>query len=164
MTWQQIGNLKGPQGDSGSDGREIELRATFTHIEWRYAGDTAWTDLVPLSAITGPAGGDGADGTDGLSIELQKSATHIQWRQAGGAWVNLVPLADIAGPVGEPGPKGDPGERGPKGDPGPAGPPGDPGGGGYVGPDAPTVAPGESALWVRTAAGTPTDLILVTGD
>jgi hypothetical protein len=35
----------------GNDGRELELRATETHIQWRYVGDTAWTDLVPIDAI-----------------------------------------------------------------------------------------------------------------
>lgn len=41
----------------GEDGRELELQANATHIQWRYVGDAAWTDLLPLSAITGPAGG-----------------------------------------------------------------------------------------------------------
>jgi hypothetical protein len=41
----------------GDDGREVQLQANSTHIQWRYVGDAAWTDLLPLSAITGPAGG-----------------------------------------------------------------------------------------------------------
>ena len=34
----------------------------------------------------------------------------------------------------------------------------------HVAPTPPTPASGESVLWVRTVAGAPADLILVTGD
>jgi hypothetical protein len=43
----------------GYDGRDIELQMTAFYIQWRYAGDTIWTDLVPLTAITGPTGQNG---------------------------------------------------------------------------------------------------------
>ena len=76
-----------------------------------------------------------------------------------------------AGPQGDPGPqgpKGDTGATGPQGATGAQGPAGDPGPqgipGAIVGPTPPTVAAGKSVLWIRTDAGIPTDLIVVTGD
>lgn len=53
------------QGAAGADGREVELRKDSTHIQWRYAGDAAWTNLVPLTDITGPTGATGATGATG---------------------------------------------------------------------------------------------------
>lgn len=41
----------------GPAGREVELQTSLTHIQWRYVGDVSWTDLVPLTSITGPPGG-----------------------------------------------------------------------------------------------------------
>jgi hypothetical protein len=79
-------------GNDGEDGREIELQAGETHIQWRYVGDAAWTDLVALAEITG---------ADGREVELQASATHIQWRYSGTAsWTNLVALSELIGPPG----------------------------------------------------------------
>lgn len=46
------------KGGAGEDGREVELRKTITHIQWRYVGDT-WTDLVPLSELKGEKGDTG---------------------------------------------------------------------------------------------------------
>ena len=45
----------GEEGPSipGKDGREIELKNSGTAIQWRYVGDSEWTDLVHLSDITG---------------------------------------------------------------------------------------------------------------
>ena len=93
-----------PSG-GGEDGREVELRTTDTHIQWRYEGedDSAWRDLVALDAITG---GDGADGADGREVELQIANGYIQWRYTTGAdtdWKNLMPLSDLKGEDGEDG-------------------------------------------------------------
>lgn len=46
-------------GESGQDGREIELQKSDTAIQWRYAGEQEWTDLVQLSEIKGDPGDDG---------------------------------------------------------------------------------------------------------
>lgn len=51
-------------GTNGTDGREVELQATSTELQWRYVGDITWNTLVALSTITGPAGLDGTDGED----------------------------------------------------------------------------------------------------
>jgi hypothetical protein len=53
---------KGDQGDpgiDGDDGLNVELGRTVTHLEWRYAGTGgAWTTLVALEDLRGPAGSD----------------------------------------------------------------------------------------------------------
>ena len=54
----------GLDGADGADGREVALRNSGTALEWQYVGE-AWSELVTLAAITGPAGLDGADGADG---------------------------------------------------------------------------------------------------
>jgi glycerophosphoryl diester phosphodiesterase len=76
--WENVGTIQGPagpagpQGDPGipgEDGREVQLQQTATHIQWRYAGDATWLNLVPLSAITGPEGPEGPQGPQGLTGE-----------------------------------------------------------------------------------------------
>ena len=71
---------------TGSDAREVELRKSSTAIQWRYAGDSEWTDLVTLAELTGPEGkgdpGEGvpAGGTTG-QILTKKSENNYdtQW-------------------------------------------------------------------------------------
>ena len=93
-TTVNAGNVRGHQSTvPGPPGREVELRTTATHVQWRYVGDVAWTDLVSLASITG---------YDGLSVELQTTATHIQWRLMGGDWADLVALSALVGPAGPP--------------------------------------------------------------
>jgi hypothetical protein len=52
----------------GAAGSEIELQVNATHIQWRYAGTTAWTNLIALSALEGAPGEPGAAGTSGMLI------------------------------------------------------------------------------------------------
>jgi hypothetical protein len=106
----------GPVGETGSpgaDGREVELQTTESHVQWRYEGESEWTDLVALSAITGPQGiqGEtgltGAAGADGREVELRKTETHVQWRYEDEAeWTDLVALSEITGPQGQTGDQG----------------------------------------------------------
>lgn len=91
----------GAPGAPGADGRQVTLQVASGWVQWQYVGDTAWTNLIALADLTGPAG------ADGLSVELQKTATAVQWRQTGGVWADLVLLADI---TGDPGPAGTPGD------------------------------------------------------
>lgn len=97
----------GGGGTPGKDGREIEIQNNGTAIQWRYAGDDDWTDLVQLSEITGPKGDPGQDGTTPTIGE-------------NGNW--YLGETDTGKPSrgekGDPGQKGDPG---PKGDPGQTG-------------------------------------------
>ena len=127
----------GPQGApgiDGIDGREVQLQKSATHVQWRYEGETAWSNLVALAEITGPQGlkGDtglqgieglpgqdgadgaaGSDGTDGREVELRTNSTHVQWRYVGTAsWTDLIALSAITGPQGA---KGDTGSTGPAG-------------------------------------------------
>ena len=37
--------------------RDVELRRSSGYIQWRYAGESSWINLVALTDITGPAGG-----------------------------------------------------------------------------------------------------------
>ena len=62
--WAAIDELKagGGSGTPGKDGREIEIQNNGTAIQWRYAGDDDWTDLVQLSDITGAKGDSGENG------------------------------------------------------------------------------------------------------
>ncbi|SFV33133.1 hypothetical protein SAMN05216456_1896 [Devosia crocina] len=105
----------GEPGADGADGREVELQKSPTHVQWRYAGEDGWTDLIALVDLKGEPGSPGRDGTDGdpgapgspgnpgadgREIELQVSQTHVQWRLAGGAWANLIALAELQGPPG----------------------------------------------------------------
>ena len=80
---------------TGSDAREIELQKSGTTIQWRYTGDSEWTDLVTLAEITGPAGSPGPQGATGPQGE-----------------------PGVQGEKGDPGAKGEQGPAGQKGDPG----------------------------------------------
>ena len=84
----------------GTDGREVELQATSTYIQWRYVGAAAWTNLKALSEL------EGEDGTNGREVEIRTNFTHIQWRLTGDPdWVNLVAISNLEG---EPGANGVP--------------------------------------------------------
>jgi hypothetical protein len=61
--WTDVGQFR---GQNGASGREVELRSGDGYIQWRYAGTTAWTNIVSLASITGAAGPPGASG--GISI------------------------------------------------------------------------------------------------
>ncbi len=101
----------GADGQDGEDGREVELIQQDGWVQWRYVGDTTWTNLIAVTDLKGEKGDQGNPGlagADGKSVELQTNGTHIQWRLVGDtAWIDLVALADIQGPQD---PKGDPGE------------------------------------------------------
>jgi len=83
-----------PAGDAmteGPPGRDVELRKSATHVQWRVAGTTTWNNLIPLADLAG---------SNGKEVELQATATHIQWRLSGGAWTNLVALSELKGADG----------------------------------------------------------------
>ena len=43
----------GENGQAGIDGKQVEFQKSSTHVQWRYVGDPTWTNLIPLSDITG---------------------------------------------------------------------------------------------------------------
>jgi hypothetical protein len=103
----QVLSLVLQKGDAGTN---VELQATGTHIQWRLVGASTWTNLVSLSAITGPTGSTGAAGA---AVELQASGTHIQWRYVGGStWTNVVALSSLVGATGATGATGPQGPAG----------------------------------------------------
>lgn len=55
----------GKNGEPGEDGREIELRKSTTHVQWRYVGETLWKNLVLLSDLKGDPGEPGEKGNAG---------------------------------------------------------------------------------------------------
>lgn len=80
MNWELRGSLRGPtgptgfsgggsseggSGEAGADGREVELQANGTHIQWRYVGEVSWTNLVTLESLKGDTGSTGATGAQG---------------------------------------------------------------------------------------------------
>ena len=89
---------------AGSDAREIELQKSDTALQWRYAGDSEWNELISLAEITGPQGIPGSQGPTGPQGEQ-----------------------GVQGPKGDTGPQGEKGETGTQGEQGPAGPGGEPG-------------------------------------
>lgn len=146
--------------ENNSDGRQIELRASTTHIQWKYINETNWTDLIALSELkgekgdkgdTGPQGEQGEQGpqgiqgqtgkagTNGQDVELHVTSTHIQWKYtAEEEWINLIELSKLKGAkgdVGARGPQGIPGEVGPQGEQGPQGETGEQGPAGADGVD-----------------------------
>lgn len=60
-----FGDLRSGGGGPGEDGREVELRAGSTHIQWRYQGESTWRDLIALSALKGEKGDKGDQGDEG---------------------------------------------------------------------------------------------------
>jgi len=119
--WLEAGNegtlddflltFKGDQGDSnyqlwlddGNEGtvedffatlhgKDIELRQSETHIQWKYVHDEIWNDLISVETLKGD------------EIQLQVSETHIQWKYDNEVeWNDLIALADLTGEQGIPG-------------------------------------------------------------
>ena len=56
----------------GTDGQEVLLQKSATHIQWKYTDDVSWTDLIAIADLvgatgaTGAAGSNGTNGTDGI--------------------------------------------------------------------------------------------------
>ena len=81
----------GQDGAPGTDGEEVSLQTTTTHIQWRL-GTGEWQNLVALTELMGT---DGQPGTDGQEVSLQTTTTHIQWRLGAGEWQNLIALSEL---------------------------------------------------------------------
>lgn len=63
-------------GNAGGSAREIELQNNDEYIQWRYAGEESWTDLIALADLKGnqgeqgPEGQPGKDGADGITPHI----------------------------------------------------------------------------------------------
>ena len=107
---------QGAKGDAGQDGREIELQKTSLYVQWRYAGDATWRNLVALSDLKGEKGDKGDTGPVGPAGQKGEKGQKGDTGPAGPAG----PIGPIGptGPIGPQGQKGEKGEKGPKGDAG----------------------------------------------
>jgi len=93
-----LDSVRGPQGEPG---RDVNLQVSGGYIQWQYAGDLTWTNLISLATLTGANGLDGTDGTDGKEVVFQVAEGYIQWQYAGDlTWTNLVSLATLTGADG----------------------------------------------------------------
>ena len=73
----------------GEPGREVVIDVNETHIQWKYADEVNWNDIIALSSLIGPSG---------KNIELDTSATHIQWRVVGDTtWNDLIDIESLKG-------------------------------------------------------------------
>lgn len=77
----------------GTDGKNIELRASTSYIQWRQEGDTSWANLISVSDLKG---------ADGKELEIRVNGGYIQTRLAGGTWASLIAVADLKGDKGDP--------------------------------------------------------------
>jgi hypothetical protein len=92
----------GPPGAPRDDGRDIELRASATHVQWRYVGDPTWTDLVALADL----GAQTYDSLDDVDTTGLADGDAMVWNQASGKWVRVslpstyVAQADLTAALG----------------------------------------------------------------
>ena len=55
----------GKKESSKTDSREIEIQKNSLYIQWRYAGESEWKNIIAYSDLKGKDGRDGRDGLDG---------------------------------------------------------------------------------------------------
>lgn len=56
---------KSTSNAKGADGREIDIQANGTYIQWRYKGFSKWQNLIALSDLEGARGPKGDNGKQG---------------------------------------------------------------------------------------------------
>ncbi|MDR1027352.1 MAG: collagen-like protein [Rickettsiales bacterium] len=52
---------------NGMQGKQVVMQNDGTNIQWKYQSDSAWQNLIALSALRGPQGQDGQDGAPGAT-------------------------------------------------------------------------------------------------
>ena len=112
--------VAGTPGAAGADGREVEIRATSTYIQWRYAGDAKWNNLVALSSLKGTDGAAGADGAPGAEGADGVGISGVAFKETDASGNNVYTITltngatyDFTAPKGATGAKGDTGATGP---------------------------------------------------
>ena len=53
-------------GNGGSGSKMIELQKGDTHIQWKYADEEVWQDLIAIQELKGPKGDTGEQGPQGI--------------------------------------------------------------------------------------------------
>ena len=109
----------GKKESSKSDSRQIEIQKNALYIQWRYAGESEWKNIIAYSDLKGKDGRDGRDGVDGQNGRNGRD-----------------------GKDGVDGQNGRDGQKGDKGDTGAAGPAGVAGATGAIGATGATGATG----------------------
>ena len=109
----------------GKDGRSIEVQKGSLYIQWRYAGESEWKNIIAYSDLKGRDGRDGRDGLNGQNGRDGRDG--------------------INGKNGLNGQNGRDGQKGDKGDTGAAGPAGATGAMGATGATGATGAAGRNA-------------------
>lgn len=56
---------------SGGSTKMIELQKGSTHIQWKYADEEEWFDLIAVADLKGAKGATGATGTAGFGTQEQ---------------------------------------------------------------------------------------------
>lgn len=49
-------------------GEEVQLQVADEHIQWKYAADATWTNLIPLDSLKGDKGDKGDQGLPGIYV------------------------------------------------------------------------------------------------
>lgn len=89
ITVEEITGPSGQDGVDGDDGREIELQATESYIQWRYVGDESWNNLITIESLRGEKGEPGLgvpEGGDTGKVLKKKSPADYdtEWGEATG--------------------------------------------------------------------------------
>jgi hypothetical protein len=115
---QGIQGETGLTGAAGADGREVELRKTETHVQWRYEDEAEYTDLIALTEITGPQGQTGNQGPAGPAntLAIGTVTTGAAGSSADATITGESPAQTLNLVI----PRGDKGDQGDQGPPGPA--------------------------------------------
>ena len=108
--------------EPGTNAKEIELQKSTTHIQWRYVGDTEWTNLVALADLKGSKGDKGEQGIQGVkgdkgdtgstpNLQIGEITTLDSGSSATASITGTVenPLLNLGIPKGVKGDKGDTG-------------------------------------------------------
>lgn len=74
--YQELSDQEEPK-----DGREVEIRATETHLQYRYLPDANWINILDLNDIRG---------TDGREVILSSDDTSILWQHEGDSEWNVL--------------------------------------------------------------------------
>lgn len=98
----QVMAVVAPGTSGGTPGKSPILRLAAGYLQWKYPDDDYWTDLLPLSSITGP------------TIQMRVHNGQIQSKlTVDTEWTTLVTLDELRGEQGQPGQPGQQGEPGP---------------------------------------------------
>ncbi|MDD3712250.1 MAG: InlB B-repeat-containing protein [Candidatus Izemoplasmatales bacterium] len=88
--------VRGPEGITGEDGREVELQVASGYIQWRYTGSSTWNNLVSLESLRGE------DGINGKQVLFRVNSGYIQWQYSDDlTWNNLISVDLLIGESGK---------------------------------------------------------------